>query len=72
LGPAPAATFDFQGEIRPVRELERLYAAWALAQTGGHRGRTAEKLGVDPKTLRKWLDEPSDRDGPRDESPDDD
>jgi hypothetical protein len=35
-----------------------LYAAWALGQTGGHRGQTAEKLGVDPKTLRKWLDGP--------------
>jgi DNA-binding NtrC family response regulator len=34
---------------------KRRYAAWALAQTGGHRDKTAEKLGVDPKTLRKWL-----------------
>jgi two-component system response regulator HydG len=46
---------DFQGEIVPLKEVDRLYAAWALAQTGGHRGKTAEKLGVDPKTLRKWL-----------------
>jgi len=46
---------EFNGDIVPLRELERRYAAWALAQTGGHRGRTAEKLGVDPKTLRKWL-----------------
>ena len=54
---AAVDAFHFQGEIRPLRDLERQYAAWALAQTGGHRGRTAEKLGVDPKTLRKWLDE---------------
>jgi two-component system, NtrC family, response regulator HydG len=47
----------FDGEIVPIDELERRYAAWALAQTGGHRGKTAEKLGVDPKTLRKWLGE---------------
>jgi two-component system response regulator HydG len=52
----------FKGEIIPLRELERRYAVWALAQNGGHRGKTAEKLGVDPKTLRKWLGE-SDRDG---------
>src|SRR4029079_2420476 len=51
----PSGRFDFQGDIIPLRELERRYASWALAQTGGHRGRTAEKLGVDPKTLRKWL-----------------
>ena len=55
---APAAEpFDFRGEIKPLRELDRRYAAWALAQTGGHRGKTAEKLDVDPKTLRKLLGE---------------
>ena len=48
---------EFHGDIVPLRTVERLYAAWALAQTGGHRGKTAEKLGVDPKTLRKWLGE---------------
>jgi two-component system response regulator HydG len=58
----PAAGLAFTGEIIPLRDLERRYAAWALAQTGGHRGKTAEKLGVDPKTLRKWLGE-ADRDG---------
>ena len=53
----PESSLDFHGEIIPLREVERLYAAWALAQTGGHRGKTAEKLGVDPKTLRKWLED---------------
>ena len=47
----------FQGEIIPLRELERRYATWAVGQTGGHRGKAAEKLGIDPKTLRKWLDD---------------
>jgi two-component system response regulator HydG len=51
----PENGFEFYGEIIPLRDLERRYASWALAQTGGHRGKTAEKLGVDPKTLRKWL-----------------
>jgi len=54
-GAARPDTLAFGGEILPLRELERRYAAWALAQTGGHRGKTAEKLGVDPKTLRKYL-----------------
>jgi two-component system response regulator HydG len=52
-----AEPFDFHGDIVPLRDLERRYAVWALAQTGGHRGKTAERLGVDPKTLRKWLGE---------------
>jgi two-component system, NtrC family, response regulator HydG len=54
--------FEFHGDIIPVRDLERRYAAWALGQTGGHRGKTAERLDVDPKTLRKWLGE-SEREG---------
>jgi DNA-binding NtrC family response regulator len=52
----------FQGEIIPLRELERRYAVWAVGQTGGHRGKAAEKLGIDPKTLRKWLDDGRDDD----------
>jgi DNA-binding NtrC family response regulator len=51
------SSLDFHGDIIPLRKVERLYAEWALAQTGGHRGKTAEKLGIDPKTLRKWLEE---------------
>jgi two-component system response regulator HydG len=47
----------FHGEVMPVRELNRRYAAWALEQLGGHKGRTAEALGIDGKTLAKWLSE---------------
>jgi two-component system response regulator HydG len=54
---------EFRGDILPMRELERRYAVWAVAQTGGHRGQAAERLGVDPKTLRKWLGESDRRDG---------
>jgi two-component system response regulator HydG len=43
--------------IMPIREVQRRYAAWALEKLGGHRTRTAEKLGVDLKTLAKWLSE---------------
>ena len=39
------------GQILPIRVVQRRYAAWVLGQCGGHRGRAAEKLGVDVKTL---------------------
>ncbi len=61
LSDSPSSRVPFQGEIVPVRELQRRYAAWALEQLGGHRTRTAERLGIDAKTLAKWLaDEPED------------
>jgi len=43
--------------VRSIRQLQREYAAWALEQLGGQRGRTAEQLGVDGKTLARWLSE---------------
>jgi len=45
----------FGGEVLPLRELQRRYAAWALQQQGGRRLATAESLGVDRKTLAKLL-----------------
>jgi len=56
LAPAPPAT-AFSGEVMPIVELQRRYARWALDQCGGHKTRTAEKLDVDGKTLKRWLDE---------------
>ena len=56
--PAAADPVEFSGEILPIRELQRRYAAWAVSQTGGHRAQAAEKLGIDVKTLRSWLDPP--------------
>jgi two-component system, NtrC family, response regulator HydG len=53
------APTDFQGEIIPIRDLQRRYANWALGQLGGHKGKTAEKLGIDAKTLWKWLNDSS-------------
>ena len=55
---AKGETPVFAGAVIPVRELQRRYAAWALEQLGGHRTRTAERLGIDMKTLAKWLSEP--------------
>jgi two-component system response regulator HydG len=51
---------EFSGEIMPIRELQRKYAAWALAQLGGHKGKAAEKLDIDAKTLWKWLSDGAD------------
>ncbi len=47
----------FDGAIVPIRDVERRYAAWALEQMAGNRTLTAERLGVDRKTLAKWLSE---------------
>jgi two-component system, NtrC family, response regulator HydG len=65
-GDLPAATVQapaldlpasLEGAILPIREVQRRYAAWALERLGGHKTRTAEALGVDAKTLAKWLTE---------------
>jgi two-component system response regulator HydG len=45
----------FAGEVVPMIEMQRSYARWALAQLGGHKTRTADKLDVDAKTLNRWL-----------------
>jgi two-component system response regulator HydG len=48
----PIAT---DGGIMSIRDVQRRYAAWALERLGGHKARTAEALGIDTKTLAKWL-----------------
>jgi two-component system response regulator HydG len=55
LSPDPSGLPLAEGEILPIRIVQRRYAAWVLQQCGGHRGRAAEKLGVDVKTLYNWL-----------------
>jgi two-component system response regulator HydG len=57
IASAKATVPTFSGPVVPIRELQRRYAAWALEELGGHRTRTAEKLGIDLKTLAKWLSE---------------
>ena len=49
------ASVDFGGEIVPLREMQRKYVAWAFDRLGGRKLHTAEKLGVDLKTLGRWL-----------------
>jgi two-component system response regulator HydG len=54
---AKSSAVAFGCGVIPVRDLQRRYATWALEQLGGHRTRTAERLGIDMKTLAKWLHE---------------
>jgi two-component system response regulator HydG len=58
----PMQVAEFGDEIVPVRELQRRYAAWVLERVGGRKNLACEKLGIDAKTLNKWLasDEPAD------------
>ncbi len=52
---------DWEGfdEIVSSREMQRRYAAWVLEKLGGNKARTAETLGIDVKTLGKWLSDPA-------------
>jgi two-component system response regulator HydG len=53
--PATPASLDFGEEVLPIRELQRRYASWALLRLGGAKMATCEALGIDSKTLSKWL-----------------
>ena len=68
LGPAPSiGAEDLPLEVRPraaprvlrtdltLAEMEREYVLAVLERNRGHRGRTAEALGIDPKTLYNKL-----------------
>ncbi len=67
LGPqvrAPAAAgIAFVGEVMPFREVQRRYAAWAYERLDGRKVLTAERLGVDFKTLSRWLQGDGEPDG---------
>jgi two-component system response regulator HydG len=58
LGSVVARPFAFDGAVVPMVEVQRTYAAWALAQLGGRRMATAEALDLDPKTLARLLSPP--------------
>jgi two-component system response regulator HydG len=60
--PPPGEGRKFSGEVVPIRRVQREYAAWAFEQLGGRKLMTAEKLGVDFKTLSRWLERRSDAD----------
>jgi two-component system response regulator HydG len=46
---------SFGERVLPIRELQRRYASWALERLGGAKMATCEALGIDSKTLSKWL-----------------
>ncbi len=53
--PESPAQINFGDRVIPMRELQRRYVAWALQQLGGAKMATCERLGVDAKTLKRWL-----------------
>lgn len=62
-GQRSAAFLAFNGEIMSIRDAQSGYAAWVLAATGGRLGLTAERLGVDIKTLARLLEAESEPEG---------
>jgi two-component system response regulator HydG len=53
---------SFGERVLPIRELQRRYASWALERLGGAKMATCEALGIDSKTLSKWLSAESSKD----------
>ena len=51
------AAGPFGDAVLPLREVQRRYARWAVAQSGGVKAHAARALGVDIKTLMKLLRE---------------
>jgi two-component system response regulator HydG len=51
----PDGVPGFRGEVIEMRHVQRRYARWAYEQLGGVKARTADALGVDIKTLSRWL-----------------
>ncbi len=46
---------QFGDTVIPIRELQKRYANWALQRFAGAKMATCEALGIDSKTLAKWL-----------------
>ncbi len=46
---------EFGEAVLPFRELQTRYARWALEKLGGRKMATCEALGIDSKTLARWL-----------------
>jgi two-component system response regulator HydG len=63
LGVTHSEELPFHGAVLPLEDVERRYARWAIAQLGGRKMLTAEKLRIDRKTLARLLgnadDDPS-------------
>jgi FixJ family two-component response regulator len=48
-------SIDFGTAVLPLHELQRMYVAWAYERLGSCKRVTAERLGIDDKTLARWL-----------------
>ncbi len=46
---------DFGSVVLPLREIQRKYVVWAYERLGSRKLLTADLLGIDNKTLTKWL-----------------
>jgi two-component system response regulator HydG len=55
----PQPSQDGFKELVPARELQHRYAHWALERCDGHKSHTADHLGIDIKTLNRWLQDPA-------------
>ena len=53
--PESRTEIHFGDRVLPMRELQRRYVTWALRQLGGAKMATCERLGIDAKTLKRWL-----------------
>ncbi|HTB78647.1 MAG TPA: helix-turn-helix domain-containing protein, partial [Polyangiaceae bacterium] len=52
---APARPWSFSSQTpSTLRDMNREYTAWVLAQTGGNKEQAAQILGVDLSTLYRW------------------
>jgi two-component system response regulator HydG len=53
--PEARSEMRFGDQVIPLRELQRRYVCWALQRLGGAKMATCERLGIDAKTLKRWL-----------------
>jgi two-component system response regulator HydG len=53
------AAIDFGTNVVSLREMQKMYVTWAYERLGSRKLLTAERLGIDDKTLARWLHEPS-------------
>lgn len=57
----PAVVAQAAGMLRPLSEVERLYALWVLARQDGNVTRAAKVLGVSRRTVIRWRRQEADR-----------
>lgn len=55
IGSSQRTAIEFGQTVVPLREMQRKYVLWAFERLGSRKLVTAEKLGIDDKTLSRWL-----------------